>query len=274
MTNATPQIISSWPLRPNKAVRRCELRSRPVLAPRNTEAVRRGGPGALDLDSVYRATTFRVGLVLASVLATWGAGAVTTVQAQRASATPKSFDAVGGGPASAMSFASSGGCAMRFYPPGAQSGYAAGTNFQSYSTSALFRRLEGMEGSIWGQNVWASQKHAKKGRDKAQRQNRPAAQPAPVVVGATRASRATRQQHDVREVAGSTDGLRSDKRGAASRPAALSRPAAAAAEAGPYRGPWPVHARREQRLKTAEASQESAARSVALDGESPDWWQR
>lgn len=69
----------------------------------------------------------------------------------------KGFDAVGGGSQSALSFAGDTGVAMRFYPAGSQPGYDASANFQSFDRSDLFRKLEGMEGSIWGQNIWAAQ---------------------------------------------------------------------------------------------------------------------
>ncbi len=99
--------------------------------------------------------------VLVTVAVLWPAMA----SAQR----NKSFDAVGGGPASAMSFASASGTAMRFYPPGSKPGYKATSNFQGMNHSSLFRRLEGMEGSIWGQNVWAAQKKAEEAAKAAQK---------------------------------------------------------------------------------------------------------
>lgn len=69
----------------------------------------------------------------------------------------KGFDAVGAGE-SAVSFAGLGGCAMRFYPAGSKPGTEARSSFQSLERSRLFTRLEGMEGSIWGQNIWSVQK--------------------------------------------------------------------------------------------------------------------
>ena len=73
----------------------------------------------------------------------------------------KGFDAVGGGSQAAVSFAGDTGVALRFYPHGSKPGFGASSSFQSMQRSALFRRLEGMEGSIWGQNIWASQNKKK-----------------------------------------------------------------------------------------------------------------
>lgn len=83
-----------------------------------------------------------------------------TSYAQHGGSKNRMFDAVGGGAASAMSFGQGGGVAWRIYPAGAKPGYEAAARFQSYRVSPLVRRMEGMEGSIWGQNLWTAQKNA------------------------------------------------------------------------------------------------------------------
>ncbi len=95
------------------------------------------------------------------------AGLVAFVANEAEAQRGRGFDAVGGGASSAMSFAQSGGVAWRIYPPGGRAGFEAGAKFQSYSVSPLVQRMEGMEGNIWGENLWRAQENQNAKRELA-----------------------------------------------------------------------------------------------------------
>lgn len=134
-----------------------QLRARALLLPRAT--------AYLAGSTVNRCAARSGHAYMAALIVSAGLVALVTSEAE--AQRGRGFDAVGGGASSAMSFGQSGGVAWRIYPPGGRDGFEAGAKFQSYKVSPLVQRMEGMEGNIWGENLWRAQENQNSKREAA-----------------------------------------------------------------------------------------------------------